>query len=178
MLVDPDAESANADSDYRGFDWVEIGRVVREAVESVGAEWRPGVLEVTARVGGSLNSAEWEVVHDWLSIRPVVTSPSFFGEAPPVRDGQHRLWCAGVAGAYPLPVLMEDLQDAALVVGPGGSDWSFDPVTVLDELQDLAGWYANQDSGFRSLNPTFPASVAAAKLALAPLAHATTKPGS
>ncbi|NEN07848.1 hypothetical protein G3T36_18485 [Diaminobutyricibacter tongyongensis] len=166
MRVDPDAATGGGNPAYRALDWVEIARVVRDAVRLVGDEWRPGVVESTVSVSGRLSSEEWAVVHDWTTFRPVVTALSFCGEDPPVRDGQHRLWCAGHVGAYPLPVLMEELQDAALVVGPDGNVWSFDPAMLVEELHDLSSWLDSRSSDFQVLNPKLAEAIVAAERAL------------
>ena len=114
---DPDAP-ADADSTYRAFDWSAIGLAVQSAVRAVevSGEWIRSAA--TVRLGINLRSDELLVAGDWLSGH--MPEATLLGDPLDqiIDDGRHRLWLAGQAGIWPLPVLSSDLHDHLLGTYP------------------------------------------------------------
>ena len=70
-----------------------------------------------------------------------MTSPLMLGATPPVTDGQHRLWSAGSARNYPLPVLSEELSNAVWQFELDPMYGTPDYVGPLRQLDSLTSWW-------------------------------------
>lgn len=141
---DPDADDV-ADSGLEVWpvrDWIGIAVAVRWLVQRAqeASDWDVRSAEV--RLSHELSDDDLLIVQDWVRARPPA-SVFLTGTGDPfVLEGRHRLWFAGQAGIWPLPVMSMELQD--LVAG----EYSFDE--LRPRLEALRDSVAGSPEGMRS----------------------------
>lgn len=65
----------------------------------------------TTKQSIALRRPERLILNDWLYLRPPLSSLLNDAADPFIFDGRHRLWLAGRANAWPLPILSVELSD-------------------------------------------------------------------